>query len=280
MKNTEFQIAQITHDIIYNSIGDVREFYHQVRVLRSWMFTMGYKQIDGNYKYGSSYYGDKFLNINGTTVTVDWLHDTNVTINISIVRTIIKQAIEGCSDDVNAVEAPPTDTTKDIFDLQSYNISGDAIESAITNIAKDLRSLGDMIDWLNKCGYQPQINRDPQTNGVIIVIKSPFVDTTFTGAYDFSYCNILRFVVLDQHIRDVAIRLAKSTTTNDDVTNFPLEQLANRYGWTYHHISDKDKWGWVKNGILYKLPYDVDDLMNTHASVIHVIMERIQLTAK
>ena len=274
MTPTEVQIAQIVHSIVYNDVGSQLSMFNQTLALNSWMVTMGYKYDPDSYKYSNRCYQATYRNLKGRVVKVDYMREFDDAANVAVIRDIIAAVIND----------PPTQQCSeydDILNIRKQCINIEYIDNAVNDLAKVVTSLGRLIDWLNACGYTTQVNSDNEYEIPHVVIKSPHSDSTCTYKYNTELRDIFQYVIIEDHVHSVALRIAKFFIDNMvDRTKASLsfDEFAAQYGWKHQFLTDEDdnKWGWVKNGILYPLPYRSGEYMDNYKYVIHEIVGHVQ----
>lgn len=273
MTPTEVQIAQIVHSIVYNDVGGQLSMFNQTCVLNSWMVTMGYKYDPDSYKYSNQYYQATYRNLKGRVIKVDYMREFDDAANVAVIRDIIAAVID-----------PPTQQCSeydDLLNIRKQCINKEYIDNAVNDLAKVVTSLGRLIDWLNACGYTTQVNTDNEYEIPHVVIKSPHSDSTCTYKYNTELRDIFRYVIIEDHVHSVALRIAKFFADNmidHTKANLSFDGFAAQYGWKHQFLTDDedDKWGWVKNGILYPLPYRSGEYMDNYKYVIHEIVGHVQ----
>lgn len=271
MTPTEVQIAQIVHSIVYNDVGGQLSMFNQTCALNSWMVTMGYKYDPDSYKYSNRCYQATYRNLKGRVIKVDYMRESDDAANVAVIRDIIAAVID-----------PPTQQCSeydDLLNIRKQCINKEYIDNAVNDLAKVVTSLGRLIDWLNACGYTTQVNSENSYEIIYIAIKSPHSDNNCTYKYTDLH-DIFRYVIIEDHVHSVAVRIAKFFADNMiDRTKASLDfgEFAAQYGWKYRYLPDEvNKWGWVKNGILYPLPFRSGEYMDNYKHVIHEIVGHVQ----
>ena len=273
MTPTEVQIAQIVHSIVYNDVGDQLSMFNQTCALNSWMVVMGYKYDPDSYKYSNRCYQATYRNLKGRVVKVDYMRESDDAANVAVIRDIIAAVID-----------PPTQQCSeydDLLNIRKQCINKEYIDNAVNDLAKVVTSLGRLIDWLNACGYTTQVNSDNEYEITHVVIKSPHSDSKCTYRYNTELRDIFRYVIIEDHVHSVALRITKFFADNmvdRTKANLNFDEFAAQYGWKHQFLTDEDdnKWGWVKNGILYPLPYRSGEYMDNYKHVIHEIVGHVQ----
>lgn len=273
MTPTEVQIAQIVHSIVYNDVGDQLSMFNQTCALNSWMVVMGYKYDPDSYKYSNRCYQATYRNLKGRVVKVDYMRESDDAANVAVIRDIIAAVID-----------PPTQQCSeydDLLNIRKQCINKEYIDNAVNDLAKVVTSLGRLIDWLNACGYTTQVNSDNEYEILHVIIKSPHSDSTCTYRYNTELRDIFRYVIIEDHVHSVALRITKFFADNmvdRTKANLNFDEFAAQYGWKHQFLTDEDdnKWGWVKNGILYPLPYRSGEYMDNYKHVIHEIVGHVQ----
>ena len=273
MNNTEFQITSITRSIMFSDIGNGREFYHQVMMINAWMQSMGYtiKIKTDNYVYENQYYRAEFINNQGKVIKIDYLNNGDFDENVNTIRKFISGVINEVVDD-----KIDTQTTQ-LQDIKSTCLTEQQVSSYVDSISKDLPTIGKLIDYLTRLGYNPQLimNATQHNNERVVYIRSPFTLCSTEYSYDSNAHAIHRFVVIDQHNHNVAVSIADTITNNNHIT---ITNFADKYEWKRETCKAKDKWKWVNGdgGFHYELPFDKNDIPNTYCTLIHHIVEAEQ----
>ena len=166
------------------------------------------------------------------------------------------------------------------LNIRKQCINKEYIDNAVNDLAKVVTSLGRLIDWLNACGYTTQVNSENSYEFIYVTIKSPHSDNNCTYKYTDLH-DIFRYVIIEDHVHIVAFRIAKFFADNivdRTKANISFDEFAAQYGWKHQFLTDEDdnKWGWVKNGILYPLPYRSGEYMDNYKHVIHEIVGHVQ----
>lgn len=269
MTPTEFQITSITRSIMFSDIGNGREFYHQVMMINAWVQSMGYTIKTDNYVYENQYYRAEFINNQGKVIKIDYLNNGDFDENVNTIRKFISGVINEVVDD-----KIDTQTTQ-LQDIKSTCLTEQQVSSYVDSISKDLPTIGKLIDYLTRLGYNPQLIMDAtqHNNERVVHICSPFTLCSTKYSYDSNVHAIHRFVVIDQHNRNVAVSIANTITDNNHIT---ITNFADKYGWKRETCEAKDKWKWVNGGFHYELPFDKNDIPNTYCTLIHHIVEAEQ----
>lgn len=280
MTPTEVQIAQIVHSIVYNNVGSRLSMFNQTLALNSWMVTMGYKYDPDSYKYSNRCYQATYRNLKGRVVKVDYMCEFDDAANVAVIRDIIAAVINDPPTQQCESRTQQCSEYDDLLNIRKQCIRKEYIDNAVNDLAKVVTSLGRLIDWLNACGYTTQVNSDNEYEITYVVIKSPHSDSTCTYRYNTELRDIFRYVIIEDHVHSVTLRIAKFFTDNMvDRTKASLnfDEFAAQYGWKHQFLTDEDDtWGWVKNGILYPLPYRSGEYMDSYKHVIHEIVGHVQ----
>ena len=266
MTPTEFQITSITRSIMFSDTGNGREFYHQVMMINAWMQSMGYTIKSDNYVYENQYYRTEFINNQGKVIKIDYLNNGDFDENVNTIRKFISGIINEVVDD--KIDTQPQD-------IKSTCLTEQQVSSYVDSISKDLPTIGKLIDYLTRLGYNPQLimGATQHNNERAVYICSPFTLCSTKYSYDSNVHAIHRFVVIDQHNHNVAVSITDTITNNNHIT---ITNFADKYGWKRETCKAKDKWKWVNGGVHYELPFDKNDIPNTYCTLIHHIVEAEQ----
>lgn len=269
MNNTEFQITSITRSIMFSDTGIGREFYHQVMMINAWVQSMGYTINSDNYVYENQYYRAEFINNQGKVIKIDYQNNGDFDENVNTIRKFISGIINEVVDDkIDTQITQPQD-------IKSTCLTEQQVSSYVDSISKDLPTIGKLIDYLTRLGYNPQVimSTIQHNNERVVYICSPFTLCSAKYSYDSNVRSIHRFVVIDQHNRNVAVSITNTITNNNHIT---ITNFADKYGWKRITCKAKDKWKWVNGWNHYELPFDKNDIPNTYCTLIHHIVEAEQ----
>lgn len=281
MTTKELITAKIIQDITERS--GLTSFDVIVTRVYNWLYSLGfdvsctdYTLTDNTYRrvYNHPKYGTLSVKLNRSSVRNDVANLVNFVVNMEelpATQTInqrVDRPIQQCSE------------YDDLLNIRKQCIRKEYIDNAVNDLAKVVTSLGRLIDWLNACGYTTQVNSDNEYEILHVVIKSPHSDSTCTYRYNTELRDIFRYVIIEDHVHSVALRIAKFFIDNMvDRTKASLnfDEFAAQYGWKHQFLTDEDNtWGWVKNGILYPLPYRSGEYMDNYKHVIHEIVGHVQ----
>lgn len=279
MTPTEVQIAQIVHSIVYNDVGSQLSMFNQTLALNSWMVVMGYKYDPDSYKYSNRCYQATYRNHKGRVIKVDYMRESDDAANVAVIRDIIAAVINDSPTTQCESRTQQCSEYDDILNIRKQCINKEYIDNAVNDLAKVVTSLGRLIDWLNTCGYTTQVNSENSYESIYVTIKSPHSDSTCTYKYNTELRDMFRYVIIEDHVHSVALRIAKFFADMVDRTKASLnfDEFAAQYGWKRRYLTNEEvRWGWVKNGILYLLPFRSGEYMDNYKHVIHEIISRVQ----
>lgn len=280
MTPTEVQIAQIVHSIVYNDVGSQLSMFNQTLALNSWMVVMGYKYDPDSYKYSNRCYQATYRNHKGRVIKVDYMRESDDAANVAVIRDIIAAVINDSPTTQCESRTQQCSEYDDILNIRKQCINKEYIDNAVNDLAKVVTSLGRLIDWLNTCGYTTQVNSENSYEITYVTIKSPHSDSTCTYKYNTELRDMFRYVIIEDHVHSVALRIAKFFADNMicKTKNGPyFDEFAAQYGWKRRYLTNEEvRWGWVKNGILYLLPFRSGEYMDNYKHVIHEIISRVQ----
>lgn len=276
MTTKELITANIIQDI--TKMRGLTSFDVIITRVYNWLYSLGfeiacidYTLTDDTYRrvYNHPKYGTLSVKLNRSSVRSDVAKLINFVVNMEEPPTTqCESPTQQCSE------------YDDLLNIRKQCISKEYIDNAVNDLAKVVTSLGRLIDWLNACGYTTQVNTDNEYEIPHVVIKSPHSDNTCTYRYNTELRDIFRYVIIEDHVHFVAFRVAKFFADNMiDRTKASLDfgEFAAQYGWKYRYLPDEvNKWGWVKNGILYPLPFRSGEYMDNYKHVIHEIVGHVQ----
>lgn len=257
MTTKELITANIIQDITKS--GNLTYFDDIVTRIYNWLYSLGFEVACNQYTLTDDTY-QRVYN-----------HPKYGTLSVKLDRSSVRGDVTKLVNFVVNMEEPTTQ----LQDIKSTCLTEQQVSSYVDSISKDLPTIGKLIDYLTRLGYNPQLIMDAtqHNNERVIHICSPFTLCSTKYSYDSNVHAIHRFVVIDQHNRNVAVSIANTITDNNHIT---ITNFADKYGWKRETCEAKDKWKWVNGGFHYELPFDKNDIPNTYCTLIHHIVEAEQ----